>query len=675
MPIVVSLYKDNNLKSNVKYRSGGLNNSTPIATLNAVSNGAMANKNIYADNSIEISTPIETAAQANYITLKMGNTCIAGEITGLDYINENNTNVQYAIDYFTTAQMTGALRPEFFTNVFGHCERTNLTYPGESIVNQQPEPYHGGDYRESENDFTRNINLDLGSSIQVNMGNLNNSPTFRGYALVLWISSFAAQAAQLNGSSISLVNGWQVNPSPPRPGIERRLNFRTDFASNVEWYGGISNGYPIVFTGADAAEKLTTFVNALLSEVGIEVIYPKEGLATDTEIRRFVTLTEGNMFYPESDDPKSYNTDMSQVRLIGSSDILRVQMIPGLMASANSKNPKFATYTLNTGKNLSNFNPLIDERTVVLPDGTIVNDYSKSKLMTYPYWYYQCVTASGDSFSILPQEHMSVSNYINTFNITFWYKLTGGDRPCLQVTVLTKEEIEGGVIPEMPAFTGTWYTVYEFPTIAWTSDVSSEQQLASIQSMASRKGDMQAAIIGAATKGTGFQYGIRGGQASAASQGTLRSVVTGVGNAIGSLNRQGATNDFAGGSAKMMNDLAAKLGQSAAGRIIQTENFTSGGGDSITALSTQPIRIYRAGMSYGELFGFGRYIDRQGQTCHLNGNPITNSFNVFGGNASITSYGGKTYYQFSDIDVSGTMPVDYKNAIQLMFVSGCYLMG
>lgn len=672
----VSLYKDNDLKSNTKYRNGGLTNSQLIITLDAVSNGSIANKNIYADNSVEISVPIETCGTANYISLTIGNTVIAGEITGLDYINDNNTSVQYAVDYFTTAQMTAAVRGEFFTNVFGHCERTNLTYPGESVVNQQPEPYTGGDYMEPEIDFTRQLNQDLGSSMEVDMGNINSGIFFRGYIAVLWISSFAAQVA-LECGSVN-VGPWRADCSPPTPGVHIKPDFSSTVPANNTWYGGVSTGCPLTFTGADAMDKMSAFINALLGECGIQVIYPPEGLSEDGVIRRFVTVTPDNAFYPESDDPEEYTTEMTQVRLVGPDDILRIQILPGAYRNG-SADPSFRTYTLSTGYGLNNFNPLIDERTVVLPDGTIVNDYSKSKLMTYPYWYFKLLTATGDCITILPQRHMSVSNYINTFDIHLWYKFTGGDRPTLQVCVLSAEEIEGGVRPDSPGATVTWYTVYQFPTIAWAADVSTEQQLAAIQAQVARYGEMQAAIIGASTKGTGFQYGIRGGQANANSQGVLRSWGTAVGNWFGGTDegftRQQYTNALGGGSAKYMNELAASLGQSEAGRIMQTSNFQSTGGDSIAELFSQPLRLFRAGYSYGELFGFGRFIDRNGQSCHLNGNPITNSFNVFGGNASITSYAGKTWYQFTDCDVSGTMPVDYKNAIQLLFTGGCYLMG
>lgn len=673
--MTVSLYKDSNLKSNTKYRTGGLANSTPIVTLTAVSNGAIANKNIYADNSVEISTPIETAGTANYITLTIGTTCIVGEITGMDYINDNNTNINYAIDYFTTAQMTAALRGEFFTGVFGHCERTNLTYPAESVVNLQPEPYQGGDYMEPEIDFTRQINQDLGASMEVDMGNINSSIFFRGYVAVLWISSFAAQVALECGSAN--VGPWRADCSPPTPGVHIKPDFSSTIPANNTWYGGVSTGCPLTFTGANAMDKLSDFVNALLGECGIQVIYPPQGLSEDGTIRRFVTVTPDNMFYPEPDDPEEYTTEMTQVRLVGAEDILRIQILPGAYRNG-STDPSFRTFPLTTGYDLSNFNPLIDEKTVVLPDGTIVYDYSKSKLMTYPYWYFKLLTATGDCITILPQRHMSVSNYINTFNINIWYKFTGGDRPTLQVCVLSAEEIEAGTRPDSPGATVTWYTVYQFPTIAWAADVSTEQQLAAIQAQVARYGEMQAAIIGASTKGTGFQYGIRGGEANRASQGTLRAAVTSVGNWLGSsdevFSRAAYTNDFGGGSAKYLNELAASLGQSEAGRIMQSSNFQSTGGDSIAELCSQPLRMFRCGMSYGELFGFGRFIDRQGQSCHLNGNPITNSFNVFGGNASITSYAGKTWYQFSDCDVTGTMPVDFKNAIQLMFCGGCYLM-
>lgn len=490
---------------------------------------------------------------------------------------------------------------------------------------------------------------------------------------VLWISSFAAQAAYDKGAIIA-PSGWGLVSTPPNSGVTIKPDFSTTFPANSEWFGGISTGYPICFV--DAAQ-MARFINALLNNVGTQVNYPARGISADSVIRRHVQLAEEQYFYPEPNNVDTYDTEMTQIRLIGPQDILRIQVLPRVF-QATQATPKFFTVNVNLPDNLSNFNPIIDERTVVLPDGSIHNDYSKSKLMLYPYWFFELKTATGDSIVITPQNHMSIGNFLNDHIIRLVFKLTGGDRPCLQVAVTDSALLDDGATENQERSTLQWYTIYEFPTLSWSSDVSTEQQLAAIQAITNRRGEMQAAIIGNMTKGFGIEYGIRGGQADFKRQG-LDALGTMLGGIYRNIDPKGQVKDTQtdtqGGRYKFSDQLLSQLGKSEAGRIIQTSNFISGGGDSLSILSMQAIAFFRRGYNWGELFGFGRFLEREGQSCHLNGNPITNSFNIFGGNASITSYGGKTYYLFSDIDVMGTMPVDFKNAIAIMFCGGCYLMG
>lgn len=679
MPINVTLYADSNLKGNVKYRTGGLTRATVIETLEAVSNGSIANKNIFADNSIEISIPIERCALASHIGLVMGTTVIAGEITGLDYINDNNTSVQYAVDYFTSAQMTESMRPGFFTGAQGLCERTNLTYPKESVVNQQPEPYQGNDYKESHSELSTQICNEFNTAIGLNPNYTGSDLITKGYAYVLWISSFAAMACELNGSDFgATASGWKKNPTAPTPGIAIRPDFSSDYNANNHWYGAVSTGFPIVFDSGAAHANMSRFIDAMLSNVGIQVNLPAEGIVDDGNMYRYVTLDNGQFFYPEPQDTEEFVTPMTMVRLISDKDIYRVQIIPQSMCWNGAPDLLYNTFNIDTGYGLNNFNPLIDERDYVLPDGTVIQDFSKSKLMHYPYWYFQLETAAGNTMTIMPQLHMEVNNYLNEFNIEFWTKKIGGDRACCQITIVDAEQRAAGITPTMDGFTGKWYTVYEFPTINWATDVSSAEQLASIQAVASQKAMQHNAIVGASTKGTGFQYGLRGGQANAQQQGVLRAAVTRFGNfmnhGFGGEPDPTAVDVLGGGSNRMYNELAQQIQEGEAGRIIQTENAISVGGDTFTNLYIKPLSLFRGGMTYGELFGFGRFIDREGQTCHLNINPLTNAGNIFGGNASITSYGGKTYYKFYNLDVFGTMPVDFKSAIQLMFCAGCYLI-
>lgn len=111
-----------------------------------------------------------------------------------------------------------------------------------------------------------------------------------------------------------------------------------------------------------------------------------------------------------------------------------------------------------------------------------------------------------------------------------------------------------------------------------------------------------------------------------------------------------------------------------ANAIIGSSPTTIIGAGSIGALLTSPIKIIRRGYTDSELFGFARFLDRYGQSTYAYLNPITNAGDILGGNAEISEFGGKTYYEYHDIDIEGTMPVLFKNKIASLFITGVYLI-
>lgn len=674
MLMTVSLYADSNLKDNVKYRSGGLNNSTLIATLTpVVSNGTLANENIFDDNSIEISTNIDTAARANYILLNIGNTAIAGEIVGLNYINDNNTEVQYTVDYFTTAQMTNALRPGFFSSCFGHCERTNITYPSESVVNQQSEPFGGNDLKVIDTELTQKFNDAVYSYTNARPEN----GTFlldSGYSLVLWISPWAASA--LIGAGVG-ISRW-ATPSPPTGQNVNEVDyFGEKFTGDAtkEWNQSFTTGVPLVFQNS---QDLTAFIDGMLSNVGERIEIDPYGFETDGVMKRYVNM-DTQFFYStqeftEEQGEEMANVPMTQVKMITDIDILRIQIIPTAFCQDAPGN--YQNFPIDTGYGLHNFNPLRDERDTILPDGTIVQDFSKSKLMTYPYWYHELVTRVGNNITLLPQNNMHIVNYLNDGQYRMKIRFVGGQMPKLMIAMQNKEDWGStGFAADAETL---WHTIYEYPSVPWANNVSSQQQIAELEARMQRVGQQQSAVIGASVKGTGFMYGFRGGQAHAG-QGWFRQGMTKLGGLLNFRTGNGGTAESGETGAILKRseqaDLDSKTATENAGRIIDNQTLPILGEGSIEMLYSQPLTCYRCGMTDGELYGLARFIERRGQTCHLNINPITNGGDVFSGNASFTSYGGKQYYEFYDLDVVGTMPITYKNSIQMMFCGGCYLIG
>lgn len=687
MPFSVTLYADSQIKDNVKYRSGGLANSTVITTLECVMNGAIANSNIYMDNSVELSAKLNVCASANYIALNFGNTIIAGQITGLDYINDDNTSVQYAVDHFTSAQMTNSIRGGFFTSCFGLCKRTNLTYPSESVVNQQPEPFSGNDYRWNDEDLTQKLNDEVKAYTGI-VGATDHMTA--KYRLVMWLSPFAVSALANNGLAMS---PWDEMDGSLA--FTNKIKLVTEFGlgsnatdANRLWFHSYATGFPIVFK---TAAGLTGFVNRMLSNIGERIHIPAMGIDNEDadKVRRYAVIT-GSYFYSPQEYDKTQQTQMQDVememtRVITNDDIFRVQLIPQQFC-VDTQWEAAHKFQMSTGYNLSNFNPLRDERTTILPDGTVVNDYSKSKLMTYPYWYFEIETRIGNKLTIMPQIHMEVTDaYLNPFRISTNMRFVGGEMPKLQIA--STDFTTHDKAPEDPASATVWHTIFEYPSISWANNVSSQQQVGELQARMNRVGQQQSAILGASIKGTGFNYGYRGGKPNIEQQGLARAAMTSLGNltrgafsaiqfGAGNLNpaMPGTVGGF-GPKYSMQNQLDAQTALDNAGRIVTTNPLQIMGEGSIEMLLSQPLICYRCGMTDGELWGFARFIERKGQAVHANINPLTNGGEILGGQASITSYGGKTYYEFMDLDVVGTMPIEFKNAIQSMFCGGCYLIG
>ncbi|MCL2311002.1 MAG: hypothetical protein FWC41_00725 [Firmicutes bacterium] len=676
MPFSVSLHADNILSSTVKRRYGGVT-STPLLTIDVVNNSNLGNANIYADNGVELSISLNDCANANYIVLSFGNpinTVIAGQITELIYNNDKNTTIMYVVDVFSTAQMTNAVRSGFMGSMQGLCERTNLTYPGESVINQLGEPVAGSNVEEVHNDLTNDFNDLINEFLGIKQ--INNDLLLDGYKLVLWISNFAAWAIDLAGGTI---NQWAIGSNIPKTSKNIITTLTAGmilegnkYSATRFWYGGVSNGVPLVFsTEAEVLE----FVDAMMSNIGIREIIPPDGLENDGVIRRFVRVDKNNfhadvMTQAEASD--MLNIEMEQTRVITFNDVLKVMILPNDICTNHQFPTKVESIQVDTGYGLNNFNPLSDERDFILPDSTIVHDYSKSKVMQYPYWYFKMKTRMGNEVVILPQLHFVRFSYIQTtMQIKGFMRFVGGDEPCLQISINQYKDLGD---PRIASSGVEWLTIYTFPSIPWSSSESSEQQLANLSTRMLRRANVTSAIMGKSQQGY-LQYGFNGGIPNSANQGFLQASRTATGNFLSGLN---PINNIKGHSAfktQLQNDINQETVSNNASSIIATPPHVISGESAINELFSPPVTIYRCGFTDGELFAFCRFLDRRGQATDAILNPITNSGSIFGGQASVSSVGNKTFYKFYDFDVNGTMPVNYKNEIINLFVGGVYLVG
>ena len=223
-----------------------------------------------------------------------------------------------------------------------------------------------------------------------------------------------------------------------------------------------------------------------------------------------------------------------------------------------------------------------------------------------------------------------------------------------------------------------WVTIWEFPSIPWEHDVSSDQQLQELALNMQTTANIYNAIIGESTKKYGYYSKFSNATADPTAQ--QQGAFDAMGSILGSGFRIAEKVVNAGANSSFLpkymldNDINQMNASGSANGIIGSSPTTVIGAGSIGALLTPPIKIIRRGYTNGELFGFARYLDRYGQSTYAYLNPITNAGSIFEGNASVSEFGGKTYYEYHDIDIEGTMPVVFKNKIASLFITGVYLI-
>jgi len=690
MSFHAELRADPELKMNIKYRNSPYVRGNVNATRIAVSNGSISNKNIWADNSVELGVSWRTAQESNYIIITHSIvdpnstatpppvipwTRIAGEIISTEYINNNNVNISYTVDAYTSAKLTEELRAGFFNSAQGLCARTNLTYPSESAANLQPEPFSGSDMKQESGNMSFWI-----SDYVASFTGINTHPNLidRGYCFILWISNFAATTVHRNPSGS--LGFWSPNATTaPQPNhivnVTGNPFIDPSLPGGYQWYGSYSTGIPTVWTDLNL---MGNFINAMLSNCGQEMALDVHGMGDLDSIRRWAHINNSYFTSMGSTDSTEEATEpLKQTKIITNEDILNIQIVPLQFASNFQSAQLIDEDEISTNWGLHNFNPMQDERTVVLPDGTIVHDYSKSKLMSFPYWYFKLITNIGNEIDIIPQTKflshaIGGNSYLYEYNLRVGLRFLGGDAPRLMIAILDSANTHGYIANGSGVI---WNTIFEYPNIPWQLNVSSDQQLQAISSKLNRTSEIYSAIIGHAVRGTGFMHGFRNPHSPTTDdQNIFRQFMSmsgaGYGHLASMLGTRGTfTRTFRDDVQVSQDNLSAS-----AGNIIASSPKAIIGEDNISALLCPPVRVLRCGMTDGELFAFARFLDRQGQATNCIINPLTNAGSVFAGNASISSVGNRTYYQFHDIDVNGTMPTIFKEAIQAMFIGGMYMI-
>lgn len=653
----IVLVNDSIVKLNVKRRIG-LSGSVIYDSKNIVNNGNNSNFSPFNGNTVDVSTSLSNAIKSNFIKIIYDNIVVVGLITDFIYVNNNNTSIVYDIDAFTTSIETKKLNGGFLTSLYGLCDRVNMTYPYESVVNQLPEPVSGSDKSLLNRVITKKINDGVNSFLGVTQN--GGAPFENGYGFIVTLSLFASGCIRANGG---LVTAFGLdNAIPPSPNTVKKVD-SFNFDGNVvySWYGSPLTGLPICFS---SPSKLSKFLEGILSNIGCEIELPPSGLGDLTSITKWADIKKS--YFTSYGSGSSDKTEpLKQTKLISTEDIFDVKLVPLKMLKASLKN-EIKTEFIELGINLSNFNPLKDEKITVLPDGTIVNDFSKSKAMTYPYYYFKILSAEGQEILINTEvKNANDYGYKQDFRLKVVYRFVGGENPKMLIGILDKDDTTS---PLSPSSGIEWHIIYTFPSISWSTSINSTENNNRVNINYDRTSLIQSAIVDM-RKEKPFEFGRRGGNMDRRDQSSSDSRKTMIGNYVGGFAGYGRSS----GSKYPLDTEISTNNISSSHSITSSPTFVKGDtyGDS---LLLPPCTVFRCGYTDSDLYALCRYFDSYGQSAQQMLNPLNNSPTLFSGFANVSTFNNRTFYQFHYIDFIGSAPLPIKLEVENLFKQGVYLI-
>lgn len=653
----IVLVNDSIVKLNVKRRIG-LSGSVIYDSKNIVNNGNNSNFSPFNGNTVDVSTSLSNAIKSNFIKIIYDNIVVVGLITDFIYVNNNNTSIVYDIDAFTTSIETKKLNGGFLTSLYGLCDRVNMTYPYESVVNQLPEPVSGSDKSLLNRDITKKINDAVNGFLGVTQN--GGVPFENGYGFIVTLSLFASGCIRANGGLVTAF-GLDNAISPPPNTVKKVDDFNFDGNVVYSWYGSPLTGLPVCFS---SPSKLSRFLEGIFSNVGCEIELPPSGLGDLTNITKWADIKKSYFTsYGSGDSDKT--EPLKQTKMISTEDIFDIKLVPLKMLKASLKN-EIKTEFINLGINLSNFNPLKDEKITVLPDGTIVNDFSKSKAMTYPYYYFKLLTAEGQEILINTEvKNANDYGYEQDFRLKLVYRFVGGENPKMLIGVLDKDDT---TTPLSPSSGIEWHIIYTFPSISWSTSINSTENNNRVNMNYDRTSLIQTAIVDM-RKEKPFEFGRRGGNMDRRDQSSSDSRKTMIGNYVGGFAGYGRSS----GSKYPLDTEISTNNISSSHSITSSPTFVKGDtyGDS---LLLPPCTVFRCGYTDSDLYALCRYFDSYGQSAQQMLNPLNNSPTLFSGFANVSTFNNRTFYQFHYIDFIGSAPLPIKLEVENLFKQGVYLI-
>lgn len=653
----IVLVNDSIVKLNVKRRIG-LSGSVIYDSKNIVNNGNNSNFSPFIGNTVDVSTSLSNAIKSNFIKIIYDNIVVVGLITDFIYVNNNNTSIVYDIDAFTTSIETKKLNGGFLTSLYGLCDRVNMTYPYESVVNQLPEPVSGSDKSLLNRVITKKINDGVNSFLGVTQN--GGAPFENGYGFIVTLSLFASGCIRANGGDVTAFG--LDNAILPSPNTVKKVDsFNFDGGVVYSWYGSPLTGLPICFS---SPSKLSRFLEGILSNIGCEIELPPSGLGDLTNITKWADI-KSSYFTSYGSGGSDKTEPLKQTKLISTEDIFDVKLIPLKMLKASLKN-EIKTEFIELGINLSNFNPLKDEKITVLPDGAIVNDFSKSKAMTYPYYYFKMLTAEGQEILINTEvKNANDYGYKQDFRLKVVYRFVGGENPKMLIGILDKDDTTS---PLSPSSGIEWHIIYTFPSISWSTSINSTENNNRVNMNYDRTSLIQSAIVDM-RKEKPFEFGRRGGNMDRRDQSSKDVRKTMLGNYVGGAIGYGRST----GSKYPLDTEISTNNISSSHSITSSPTFVKGDtyGDS---LLLPPCTVFRCGYTDSDLYALCRYFDSYGQSAQQMLNPLNNSPELFSGFANVSTFNNRTFYQFHYIDFVGTAPLPIKLEVENLFKQGVYLI-
>lgn len=534
----------------------------------------------------------------------------------------------------------------------GLCTRTHLEYSdNQSLVNLLAEPFSPSDIMRSSKVTTQALNDAVfsfeGVEVRVSDGIFVNDTSY-----ILTVSSaviaFLGNVGAFFSPNINVIPEMKLVPN---------FNF---YNSDMQGHcGGMFKGTPLKF---NTLFDVKIFIKNLLAGCGFRTILPPDGYKNDGVVRKQMQTPSGTgganaHITPETNESK----EIESTRFITADDIFNLYVLP----------TKFCVNIL--GDMIVAEKAIVTMPTLATFHGLRAEDNSKSKFLTYPYCYTKVITANGDSMNIIPQSHHKRNgSWGNDSSLILDLVFIGGDTPKLLGRFCPAFS---DTAPNSNGHLGEWFVIRNYPSLPLFINNSFNPQLQKEFQQAKTVSAMyinsvQSSEISSPFK-QGYIEGVEGKNFENSNGSFLGNILGNVGNALGKLanpetqplsfkneNRQNAQN-----ANRSMN----------AGNTVSPQTCSVSGNDFGFQLGIPAFTAYFCGASNAENFSFCRYVEVFGQACNCIINPLTNAGDIWGGLASVGSFQGYTFYQYSYINIIGDCPIPWKNSIKALFESGVYL--